>query len=68
MLNITAPLFEELGFSADDHEEHVLAFHRNNILNINCRHGNDVCIERAQEILQSFRNDPSELINYIKKR
>lgn len=60
MLNITAPLFEELGFNADAGEDHVIAFHRNNILNINCRHGNDVCIERAQELLQGFKNNPSE--------
>lgn len=60
MLNITAPLFEELGFNADAAEDHVIAFHRNNILNINCRHGNDVCIERAQELLQGFKNNPSE--------
>lgn len=60
MLNLTEPLYEELGFDANADEEHVQAFHRNNILNINCRHGNNDCIEHAQELLLAFRNNPSE--------
>lgn len=60
MLNLTAPIYGELGFEQSADEEHVQAFHRNNILNINCRHGNAACVERAQALLRAFRNDPSE--------
>lgn len=61
MLNLTAPLFEELGFDATAAgEEHVQAFHRNNILNINCRHGNTACVDRAQELLEAFRDNTGE--------
>lgn len=66
MLNLTAPLYRDLGFEPSANEEHVQAFHRNNILNINCRHGNIACVNRAQSILQAFRTNPSEyLFNFI---
>lgn len=57
---MTAPLFEKLGFDAQDVEEHVTPYHRNIILDINCRLGNQECIDTAQEKLESFRNNPSK--------
>ncbi|XP_049870007.1 aminopeptidase N-like [Pectinophora gossypiella] len=62
MLNITAPLFEELGFEGTN-EEHVTAYHRNIILNINCQNGNQKCLEEAESKLESFRQDPSQTLN-----
>ncbi|VVD01646.1 unnamed protein product [Leptidea sinapis] len=44
ILELSAPLYESLGFIAKDNEEHVTAFHRNIILDINCRNGNQQCI------------------------
>lgn len=58
MLHLSAPLYERLGFTAQTSDEHVTAYHRNIILDINCRLGNDHCINRAQELLEQFRNNP----------
>lgn len=58
MLELTAPLYEQLGFDAQPNEEHVTAYHRNIILNINCNNGNSRCVNRAEELLQQYRNNP----------
>nr|AAD31184.1 aminopeptidase N 2 [Lymantria dispar] len=63
LLNLTAPLYEELGFNAAAGEEHVTPYHRNIILDINCRHGNPACINTAQQLLENFRNNPSQRLN-----
>ncbi|XP_038223211.1 aminopeptidase N-like [Zerene cesonia] len=60
VIELSAPLFNRFGFVAGPNEEHVTAFHRNVILNLNCRHGNQQCINRAQELLQQFRNNPNQ--------
>nr|AAX39864.1 aminopeptidase N2 [Trichoplusia ni] len=60
LLALSAPLFEELGFLAGD-EEFVTAYHRNIILDLNCRHGNPNCINRAQELLEGFREGTTQL-------
>lgn len=61
LLHLTAPLYASLGFTAAANEEHVTAYHRNIILNINCEHGNQDCVDTASQLLESFRNNPSEL-------
>ncbi|CAH2070902.1 unnamed protein product, partial [Iphiclides podalirius] len=63
MLHLSAPLYERLGFEAQTSDEHVTAYHRNIILDINCRHGNAHCVNRAQELLERFRNNPSQRLN-----
>ncbi|XP_050667558.1 aminopeptidase N-like [Leptidea sinapis] len=63
ILELSAPLYESLGFIAKDNEEHVTAFHRNIILDINCRNGNQQCISSAQELLQQFRNNSTFTLN-----
>ncbi|CAG4917258.1 unnamed protein product [Colias eurytheme] len=63
VLDLSAPLFDKFGFVAGTNEEHVTAFHRNIILNLNCRHGNEQCVNRAQELLQQFRNNPNQPLN-----
>ncbi|XP_045494019.1 aminopeptidase N-like [Colias croceus] len=63
VLDLSAPLFDKFGFVAGSNEEHVTAFHRNIILNLNCRHGNEQCVNRAQELLQEFRNNPNQPLN-----
>ena len=35
-------------------------YHRNIILELNCRHGNTDCVEKSSEMLDNFRNNPSE--------
>ncbi|GBP46433.1 Aminopeptidase N [Eumeta japonica] len=52
LLELSLPLFDELGFDETQNEEHVTAFHRNIILGINCRHGNENCTSVAQDLLQ----------------
>lgn len=63
ILNLSAPLYEELGFDAANNEEHVTPYHRNIILDLNCRHGNPDCIQKAQEKLDSFRNNQNQPLN-----
>ncbi|KAJ0178635.1 hypothetical protein K1T71_005410 [Dendrolimus kikuchii] len=63
VLNLTEPLFGTLGFTARDDEEHVSAYHRTIVLDINCRHGNQLCISQAQQLLENFRNNPSNRLN-----
>ncbi|KAG6458903.1 aminopeptidase N [Manduca sexta] len=63
LLNLTAPMFEDLGFDVKSGEEFVTPYHRNIILDINCRFGNQRCISRAQEILQAFKNNPNQRPN-----
>ncbi|CAH0605709.1 unnamed protein product [Chrysodeixis includens] len=60
LLALSAPLYEELGFIAGE-EEFVTAYHRNIILDLNCRHGNPSCISRAQELLEGFRDGTTQL-------
>ncbi|XP_053604249.1 aminopeptidase N-like [Plodia interpunctella] len=57
VLNLTAPMYESLGFIAGD-EKHVTPYFRNIILNFNCRLGNERCTNRASEILQAYRDNP----------
>ncbi|KAL4705520.1 hypothetical protein ACJJTC_011462 [Scirpophaga incertulas] len=59
LLDLTAPLYESLTFTASNEEEHVTAYHRNIILNINCRFGNTACVSRASELLQAYKNGGS---------
>ncbi|KAJ8733116.1 hypothetical protein PYW08_001414 [Mythimna loreyi] len=63
LLNLTAPLYKELGFDAADEEEHVTPYFRNIILDLNCRHGNPDCITKAQEKLEAFRTNPEQRLN-----
>ncbi|XP_028036144.1 aminopeptidase N-like [Bombyx mandarina] len=63
LLTLTAPLYDEIGWEATANEEHVMAYHRNIILDINCRLGNQRCITRAQELLEQFRNNPTQRLN-----
>ncbi|CAK1546283.1 unnamed protein product [Leptosia nina] len=60
---LSAPLYQRLGFVAQADEEHVTAFHRNIVLNLNCRHGNAHCVNQSQELLQQFRNNPNQRLN-----
>ncbi|XP_073967367.1 aminopeptidase N-like [Choristoneura fumiferana] len=62
-LGLTAPLYQQFGFTAASGEEHVAAYHRNIILDINCRYGNQDCVNTASELLQNFRNNPSQRLN-----
>ncbi|XP_059049749.1 aminopeptidase N-like [Achroia grisella] len=55
LLNLTAPLFVEFGFTAEPEEEHVTAYHRNIILDINCRYGNAVCLREANNLLEESK-------------
>ncbi|XP_063377434.1 aminopeptidase N-like [Cydia fagiglandana] len=63
VLKLTAPMYEELGFNALSTEEHVTAYHRNIMLDFNCRYGNQDCLDRASELLQQFRENPSQRLN-----
>ncbi|CAH2268500.1 jg396, partial [Pararge aegeria aegeria] len=63
ILHITGPSYERLGFIAKETEEHVTPFHRNIILNLNCRLGNEQCVNQSQALLEQFRNNPSNSIN-----
>ncbi|XP_072939565.1 aminopeptidase N-like [Epargyreus clarus] len=63
VLHLTAPLYERLGFDAQPNEEHVTAYHRNIILNLNCRLGNANCVNRAQALLERFRDDTTQRLN-----
>nr|WAK99412.1 aminopeptidase N 2 [Spodoptera frugiperda] len=58
ILQLTAPLYEKLGFIADNDDEHVTAYHRNIILDLNCRHGNEACTSTAQTLLENFKDNP----------
>nr|AAP44965.1 midgut class 2 aminopeptidase N [Spodoptera exigua] len=60
---LTAPLYEELGFIAADGEEHVTPYHRNIILDLNCRYGNAECTSTAQSLLEGFKNNPEQPLN-----
>ncbi|XP_060801844.1 aminopeptidase N [Amyelois transitella] len=59
VLNLTAPMYEELGFIASSSEEHVTPYFRNIMLNFNCRYGNEHCVNRASELLQAYRENPT---------
>ncbi|XP_050343242.1 aminopeptidase N-like [Nymphalis io] len=63
VLHLTQPLYARLGFDAASGEEHVTPFHRNIILNLNCRYGNQHCVNRSQELLQQIRNNPGQTLN-----
>ncbi|CAK1599088.1 unnamed protein product [Parnassius mnemosyne] len=63
MLELSDPLYKRLGFAAQPTDEHVTAYHRNIILNINCRFGNEHCVNRSQELLEEFRNNPSQRLD-----
>ncbi|KPJ03370.1 Aminopeptidase N [Papilio xuthus] len=63
MLELSTPLYERLGFSSQLPEEHVTAYHRNIVLDIHCRLGNQHCVNRSQELLEQFRNNPSQRLN-----
>ncbi|XP_064071371.1 aminopeptidase N-like [Vanessa tameamea] len=63
VLHLTEPLYARLGFDVASGEEHVTAFHRNIILNLNCRYGNQHCVNRSQELLQQLRNNPGQTLN-----
>ncbi|KAJ2952371.1 hypothetical protein O0L34_g4655 [Tuta absoluta] len=63
MLELSAPLFNELGFEVIPGEEFVTPFHRNIILNMNCQHGNQACVDQAQQLLQNFRENPNNRLN-----
>ncbi|KAG7308130.1 DNA-(apurinic or apyrimidinic site) lyase [Plutella xylostella] len=63
LLFLTAPLYQRLGFNAATDEEHVTPFHRNIILNINCLHGNEDCVNTAETLLQNFRDNPTQTLN-----
>ncbi|XP_026755770.2 aminopeptidase N-like [Galleria mellonella] len=55
LLNITEPLYNELGFIASSDEEHVTAYHRNIVLDINCRYGNVDCLNKASDLLEQSK-------------
>nr|AWT22996.1 aminopeptidase N [Hyphantria cunea] len=61
--NLTAPLYQELGFEASATEGHVIAFHRNIILGINCRHGNTDCVNTASQLLEDLKNNRIQSLN-----
>ncbi|CAB3260804.1 unnamed protein product [Arctia plantaginis] len=63
LLNLTAPLYQELGFDASATEDHVTAFHRNIILNINCRHGNTDCVNTSTQLLEDLRQNRTQHLN-----
>ncbi|CAH0725367.1 unnamed protein product, partial [Brenthis ino] len=63
VLTLTAPLYDQLGFIAGSGEEHVTPFHRNIILDYNCRYGNQQCVSRSQELLQQLRDNPNQPLN-----
>nr|ASU92546.1 aminopeptidase N [Achaea janata] len=63
ILNLTAPLYNSLGFEVNSGEEFVTPYHRNIILDLNCRLGNSHCISTAQDLLDSFRNNPAQRLN-----
>ncbi|XP_048007483.1 aminopeptidase N-like [Leguminivora glycinivorella] len=63
VLKLTAPMYEELGFNALSTEEFVTAYHRNIMLDFNCRYGNQDCLDKASELLQQFRENPSQRLN-----
>ncbi|XP_013142058.1 PREDICTED: aminopeptidase N-like [Papilio polytes] len=63
MLELSTPLYDRLGFSSQLPEEHVTAYHRNIVLDIHCRLGNQHCVNRSQELLEQFRNNPSQRLN-----
>lgn len=65
ILQLTAPLYEKLGFIADNDDEHVTAYHRNIILDLNCRHGNEACTSTAQTLLENFKDNPGKSMNLI---
>ncbi|CAH2108754.1 unnamed protein product [Euphydryas editha] len=57
VLSITKPLYDRLGFNVTSEDEHVTAFHRNIILNLNCRYGNEDCVYTAQNMLEQVINN-----------
>ncbi|PZC76118.1 hypothetical protein B5X24_HaOG205148 [Helicoverpa armigera] len=63
LLDLSAPLYQQLGFEASQDEEFVTPYHRNIILDLNCRHGNPACISTAQTLLERFRTDESQPLN-----
>ncbi|XP_075971880.1 aminopeptidase N-like [Anticarsia gemmatalis] len=63
ILNLTEPIYQELGFNVITGEEHVAPYHRNIVLDLNCRHGNPNCISTAQALLEAFRNNPTQRLN-----
>ncbi|KAJ8733118.1 hypothetical protein PYW08_001416 [Mythimna loreyi] len=63
LLNLTAPLYKELGFDAADDEEPLTPLLRNIILDLNCRHGNPDCITKAEKKLKAFRANPKQRLN-----
>ncbi|KAM3967320.1 aminopeptidase N [Aphomia sociella] len=63
LLELTAPLYEELGFTAVSGEEHVTAYHRNIMLDINCRYENEECLNEASRLLEQFKNNPAQRLN-----
>ncbi|XP_052740598.1 aminopeptidase N-like [Bicyclus anynana] len=63
ILDLTAPSYARLGFLAKENEEHVTPYHRNIILNLNCRLGNELCVNQSQEMLQELRNNPTQRLN-----
>ncbi|XP_041970230.1 aminopeptidase N-like [Aricia agestis] len=63
LLELSAPLYGSLGFDAVAGEEHVTAYHRNIMLDINCRYGNEHCVSRSQELLQQLRTNPNLRLN-----
>ncbi|XP_046963149.1 aminopeptidase N-like [Vanessa cardui] len=62
VLHLTQPLYAHLGFDIRDDEEHVTPFHRNIILNLNCRYGNQHCVNTAQQMLQELRSNSSYVV------
>ncbi|CAH1647281.1 unnamed protein product [Spodoptera littoralis] len=63
ILQLTAPMYEKLGFIAGNQEEHVTPYHRNIILDLNCRYGNSDCTNTAQSLLETFKDNPNEPLN-----
>ncbi|XP_034829877.1 aminopeptidase N-like [Maniola hyperantus] len=64
VLHLTGPSYNRLGFVANPAaEEHVTAAYRNVILNLNCRLGNQHCVNESQTLLEQFRNNPSQHLN-----
>ncbi|KAI5638669.1 peptidase family m1 domain-containing protein [Phthorimaea operculella] len=63
LLELSAPLYSELGFEVIPGEEFVTPYHRNIILNINCENGNQDCVDEAQRLLQNYRENPNNRLN-----
>ncbi|CAH0407481.1 unnamed protein product [Chilo suppressalis] len=59
LLEMSAASYERLSFDVTANEEHVTAYHRNIILDINCRNGNSACVNRSMELLAQVQNGGS---------